>query len=93
MEINCNEYIMNPEHNRLFAMFTTGWITAGGLCQVLIVISNLWRRDPLFLTLPTTIRVLLFIATLFLMGPVVMNLYAAYCMLFHENNNRKEELR
>ena len=64
----------------LFAILTGSWIILGGLLQLIIVSRLLCRRDACLEPIPTSIRILLFFASLILLGPVIVNLYGAYVL-------------
>ena len=72
---------------RVFAILTTTWIAAGGLFQFFIVLYLFRRRDSPLQVLPKWMRILLHVASLILLGPVVVYVFGVFFVM--KNIKRK----
>ena len=71
----------------LFKRLTILWIASGGVLQTVIVIFLAFRHDPNLCALPKSVRVMTLISAPFLMGPVVVNVYAATYVFCNAEKN------
>ena len=78
-------YYVDPQIYLLFKYLTVLWIASGGTIQSVVIIFLLIRQDPNIQLLPKPVRILVLVTAPLLMGPVVVNLYAAG-FVFHNAN-------
>ena len=82
-ELSWTEVILrvDPQIYLLYERLTILWIASGGCVQFAVVVFLLIRRDPSLDLMPKPIRIVLLAMAAILMGPVVVNLYAALFVL------------
>ena len=71
------------EDNQFFGVFSSTWMALGGLGQACVVLYLLIRGDERLHALPKPLRFLLLPTSLILMGPVVINVFAAFFVIRH----------
>ena len=76
----------------LFKRLTILWIASGGVVQTIVVVFLYFRGDVNLKVLPPSIQILTLISAPFLMGPVVVNVFAAISVLREARGGDKAEI-
>ena len=82
----------DPHILLLFKRLTILWIASGGVVQTIVVVFLYFRGDVNLKVLPPSIQILTLISAPFLMGPVVVNVFAAISVLREARGGDKAEI-